>query len=299
MGSEMCIRYRLKLRSIENIVKKVKPKIIIHCAGLSRPMNIHEKNITKSIDLNIIGTSNITKICSKYKIKLIYFSTGYVYEGKKGNYSEKDPVKPFNNYGLSKLGGECAVAMYKNSLILRITMTEKPFVHKKAYSNLKSNFMFHEDLVKILPKIIKQKGILNVGGKSQSVFSFAKKYNSKVKKIKAKKSSNLPLNQTMNLAKLKKIVTTEKYIGYAHSSEPDKAQFYVTDPVNGEPATFGNGTQITILAESKEAVEKFYEIAMSKGAVDEGAPGVRSDGNYYAYIRDMDGNKIAAKKNLK
>ena len=38
---------------------------------------------------------------------------------------------------------------------------------------------------------------------------------------------------------------------------------------------------------------------MSKGAVDEGAPGVRSDGNYYAYIRDMDGNKIAAKKNLK
>ena len=196
----------LKLRSIENIVWKVKPKIIIHCAGLSRPMNIHEKNITKSIDLNIIGTSNITKICSKYKIKLIYFSTGYVYEGKKGNYSEKDPVKPFNNYGLSKLGGECAVAMYKNSLILRITMTEKPFVHKKAYSNLKSNFMFHEDLVKILPKIIKQKGILNVGGKSQSVFSFAKNYNSKVKKIKAKKSSNLPLNQTMNLAKSKKIV---------------------------------------------------------------------------------------------
>ena len=158
------------------------------------------------VSINIIGTSNITKICSKYRIKLIYFSTGYVYEGKKGNYSEKDPVKPFNNYGLSKLGGECAVAMYKNSLILRITMTEKPFVHKKAYSNLKSNFMFHEDLVKILPKIIKQKGILNVGGKSQSVFSFAKKYNSKVKKIKAKKSSNLPLNQTMNLAKSKKIV---------------------------------------------------------------------------------------------
>ena len=99
--------------------------------------------------------------------------------------------------------------------------------------------------------------------------------------------------------KLKKIVTTEKYIGYAHSSEPDKAQFYVTDPVNNEPATSGNGTQITLLAESKEAVEKFYEIAMSKGAVDEGAPGVRSDGNYYAYIRDFDGNKIAAKNNLK
>ena len=190
----------MSIKSISKNLNKYKPSHLLHLAGLSRPMNIHEKNITKSIDLNIIGTSNITKICSKYKIKLIYFSTGYVYEGKKGNYSEKDPVKPFNNYGLSKLGGECAVAMYKNSLILRITMTEKPFVHKKAYSNLKSNFMFHEDLVKILPKIIKQKGILNVGGKSQSVFSFAKKYNSKVKKIKAKKSSNLPLNQTIPAA---------------------------------------------------------------------------------------------------
>ena len=53
------------------------------------------------------------------------------------------------------------------------------------------------------------------------------------------------------------------------------------------------------MAESKEAVEKFYEIAMSKGAIDEGAPGVRSDGNYYAYIRDIDGNKIAVKSVLK
>ncbi len=196
----------LNLNSIEKIVKKIKPKIIIHTAALSRPMKIHDTNIQKSIDLNIIGTSNITKICKKYNIKLIYFSTGYVYPGLKGNYSELDPVKPFNNYGLSKLGGECAVNMYKNSLILRITMTEKPFVYKKAYSNLKSNFMFHEDLVKILPKLINKKGIINVGGKSQSVYAFAKKYNSNVRKIIAKKKIDLPLNQTMNLAKLKKII---------------------------------------------------------------------------------------------
>ena len=157
----------LNLQSLEKIIKKIKPKLIIHCAGLSRPMYIHETNITKSIDLNIIGTANLVKICKKFKIKLIYFSTGYVYEGTKGNYSEKDPVKPFNNYGLSKLGGECAVQMYKNSLILRITMTEKPFKFKKAYTNLKSNFLYHEDLVKMLPKLINETGIINVGGKSQ------------------------------------------------------------------------------------------------------------------------------------
>ena len=45
-------------------------------------MNSHNKNINKSIDLNIIGTSNIVKACSNNKIKLIYFSTNYVYPGK-------------------------------------------------------------------------------------------------------------------------------------------------------------------------------------------------------------------------
>ena len=196
----------LDLNSINRLIKKIKPKIVIHCAGLSRPMDIHEKNISKSIDLNIIGTANITKVCEKNQIKLIYFSTGYVYEGKKGNYSETDPVKPFNNYGLSKLGGECSVLMYRNSLILRITMTEKPFTYKKAFSDLKSNFMFHEDLVKILPKVLNKKGIINIGGKSQSVYSFAKKYNKKIKKIKTNNKNKLPLNQTMNLDKLRKII---------------------------------------------------------------------------------------------
>ena len=196
----------LNIKSLEKIIKKLKPKIILHCAGLSRPMEIHQKNIEKSIDLNIVGTANVVKVCKKNNIKIIYFSTGYVYEGKKGNYSEKDPVKPFNNYGLSKLGGECAVMMYKNSLILRITMTESPFMYKKACTNLKSNFMFHEDLVKILPKIINYKGILNVGGKAQSVFSFAKLHNKKVKKIKLSIKDKLPFNQTMNTSMLKRLV---------------------------------------------------------------------------------------------
>jgi len=200
----------LDIKSINKICKKIKPDVILHCAGLSRPMQIHEKNISKSIDLNVIGTANITKVCEKNNIKLIYFSTGYVYQGTKGNYSEIDPVKPFNNYGLSKLGGECSVSMYKNSLILRVTMTEKPFLHKKAFSNLKTNFMFHEDLVKILPKLIDQKGVINVGGKSQSVYSFAKFHNKTIKKIKAKKNNSMPLNQTMNLTKLKKVIKNSK-----------------------------------------------------------------------------------------
>ena len=47
----------LNLDSIEKCFVKFKPKIIFHCAALSRPMEIHKENINKSIDLNIIGTA--------------------------------------------------------------------------------------------------------------------------------------------------------------------------------------------------------------------------------------------------
>ena len=196
------------INSIKKYVKKIKPDYLIHCAALSRPMDIHEKNIDESISRNIIGTCNIVKICNEQKIKLIYFSTNYVYAGTKGNYSEDDPVLPINNYALSKLGGECAVQMYKNSLILRICMSEKPFIHKKAFNDVETNFMYHEDFAKNLLKLIDRKGIINVGGPKQIVYNFAKKTNLKVKPISAKKmfGKNFPLKQSMNIKKYLKII---------------------------------------------------------------------------------------------
>ena len=201
-----------KINTIRSYLKKNKPKYFIHCAALSRPMKIHYQNIKKSIDINIIGTCNVVKICQEYKIKLIFFSTNYVYPGFKGNYLEESSLLPFNNYGWSKLGGESAVRMYPNSLILRICMTEKPFVHKQAFTDLKTNFMFHDQLSKNLLNLIDKKGILNIGGKIQTVYNFAKKFNKKIKKISAKKlyGKKYPLNQSMNVRKYIKIKNTIK-----------------------------------------------------------------------------------------
>ena len=196
------------LNSIKKYLKKVKPAYLIHAAAISRPMLIHEKNISKSINTNIIGTANIVNVCRKENIKLIYFSTNYVYPGKKGNYKEIDPVLPINNYALSKFGGECSVQMYKNSLILRICMTEKPFIHKKAFSDVEMNFMFHESLAKNLLRLIDKKGIINVGGKKQTVLNFAHKYTKKIGKISAKKiyGKDYPLKQSMNINLYKKAI---------------------------------------------------------------------------------------------
>ena len=94
--------------------------------------------------------------------------------------------------------------MYKNSLIIRACMTEKPFVHKYAFSNVKSNFIFHEDFAKIFIKLIDKKGIINIGGKSQTIYQFVRKNNKKVKKIKSQ--GELPLNMDMCLKKSKKLL---------------------------------------------------------------------------------------------
>ena len=194
----------LKNNSISKAITKYKPQIILHLAGLSRPMIIHENQISKSINLNIIGTSNVVNACVKNKIKIIYFSTSYLYPGKRGNYKETDGLFPWSNYGWSKLGGESAVQMYKNSLILRVCMTEKPFLHKEAYSNVKSNFIFHDELAKLFIKVINKKGIYNLGGQSKTIYNFAKNNNLKVKKKTSQ--GEFPFKQDMNLNKLNNLI---------------------------------------------------------------------------------------------
>ena len=98
--------------------------------------------------------------------------------------------------------------MYKNSLILRLSMTERPFIHKKAFSNVKTSFIYHDKVAKILLKLINVKGILNIGGPTKSVYSFAKKDNPYIKKIllKYKNKINIPFNSSINIERLKKIL---------------------------------------------------------------------------------------------
>tara|TARA_B110000467_G_C18133327_1_gene374595 strand:+ start:59 stop:769 length:711 start_codon:yes stop_codon:yes gene_type:complete len=194
--------------SIKKYLNKINPSYLIHAAGLSRPMIIHEKEISKSININIIGTANIVKACQEKNVKLIYFSTNHVYPGIKGNYMENDPVLPINKYAVSKFGGECSVQMYSNSLILRICMTEKPFIHKKAFNDVETNFMFHETLAKNLLKLIDKKGIINVGGNKNTIFDFAKKNNQNIDEISAKKvfGKNYPLKQSMRINLYKKAI---------------------------------------------------------------------------------------------
>jgi predicted lactoylglutathione lyase len=69
----------------------------------------------------------------------------------------------------------------------------------------------------------------------------------------------------------------------------------VTKPFDGKPMTVGNGVMVALAAKDKAQVDRIYKLALSLGGTDEGPPGPRGEGGFYAaYFRDPEGNKLNA-----
>tara|TARA_B100000795_G_scaffold219094_1_gene173332 strand:- start:225 stop:932 length:708 start_codon:yes stop_codon:yes gene_type:complete len=196
----------LKYNTIIKYIKKTNAEIFIHSAALTVPMSRHKSEVLQSINTNIIGSANVAKACHVHNIKLIYISTNFVYPGLRGNYKETDGLMPVNEYGWSKLGGECATKLCKNHLILRLCMTDDIYPHEIAYDNYITSFLKKTDAAKKTLKLINKNGTINLGGPAQTAYKFAKKDNKNVKKglMKKDKFKLLGINTSMNLIKLKK-----------------------------------------------------------------------------------------------
>ena len=70
--------------------------------------------------------------------------------------------------------------------------------------------------------------------------------------------------------------------------------FGVLGPFNGEPATVGNGAMFAFRCETRDEVDALHARALALGGTCEGAPGLRGPGWWFAYFRDLDGNKLCA-----
>ena len=93
-------------------------------------------------------------------------------------------------------------------------------------------------------------------------------------------------------------------LGIRRVANTEKASFYgvtapelmVTIPANGKPATAANGGTVSFIAPDSVAVIEFHRRALELGGICEGPPGPRRDTAptaYAAYVRDLDGNKLA------
>ena len=70
--------------------------------------------------------------------------------------------------------------------------------------------------------------------------------------------------------------------------------FAVLGPLDGQPATVGNGSMFAFSFDAREEVDAFHAKALALGGSDEGAPGFRAPDAYFSYFRDLDGNKLCA-----
>lgn len=176
--------------SVDLVMATFKPQFVIHTAALTKPMSLHEQEPNNSIETNIIGTSNVVMSAMRHNKKLIYISTDYVYPNNGKLHMEDEPLLPINKYAWSKLGGECAVRLYDNSLIIRTTFTESPFPHGKAYGNIYRNMMYVDDVAKKILEVMYMNGVVNIGSsKIKSIYEFAKETKPEVQKVECKDES--------------------------------------------------------------------------------------------------------------
>lgn len=150
-------------------------ELIIHAAAFTSPPLI-DKDPIEAIEANIIGASNVVKLCMEFDLRLVYICTDYVFRGDKGNYKEDDPVYPVNKYAWSKLGGECAARMYDKSLIIRTTFAPNVFPYEKAFVDQWTSRESVSVVAAMIEKLIDKDitGTMHVGGKRKTVYEFAK-----------------------------------------------------------------------------------------------------------------------------
>ena len=86
-------------------------------------------------------------------------------------------------------------------------------------------------------------------------------------------------------------IELERFIAW--SVGPGTPMLWVIKPFDDAPATVGNGVMVALAVDSRYHVDRLHAKALSLGADDEGAPGLRGDTFYGAYFRDPDGNKLA------
>ena len=109
-----------------------------------------------------------------------------------------------------------------------------------------------------------------------------------------KKSSNF-YDEILKLIDITRVdEEVDRYVGYSKEKTHNLADFYIIAPFDKNDATIGNGTMISFDVKSQEKVNEMHKKALELGAINEGDPGPRHGENYYAYFRDLDGNKICA-----
>lgn len=208
----------LKKRNLIKIINNIRPNIVINCIGITKHIKLKKKS--EIFKINSKFPHFAKRVSNKKLAKFIQISTDCVFDGKKGNYTEKSIPNADDIYGISKARGE--IEDNKNLTIRTSTIGHEYFSkrgllewflsqkvqcdgYSKAYFNGFPTYYFSKILLKIIK--LNLSGIIHISGKKISKYSLIKIINYQYKKnIKIKKNTNFLINRTLNNNLLKKKV---------------------------------------------------------------------------------------------
>jgi len=183
-----------KLSTIECFFKANRVDAVIHCAAMAR-MAECERDGVGAIVTNIVGTSLLVQEVMHNErrtgkpIRFIYISTDGVYAGTEGHYKENSPTIPYNRYGWTKLGGECAVRLLKDHCIVRTGFFDPdhiPFDDSAfdAYSSkVEIGYLARAIAVMLESNFV---GVINFGGERMSDYARYSTYKPNLKRCRLK-----------------------------------------------------------------------------------------------------------------
>jgi dTDP-4-dehydrorhamnose reductase len=107
---------------VERMVREFHPATIVHAGAMSLPVEC-EKQPELARRVNVDATRHLAMLAGKLPARLVFISTDLVFDGKKGNYREEDPVNPLGHYAGTKLEGEQETARHApDHVIVRATL---------------------------------------------------------------------------------------------------------------------------------------------------------------------------------
>lgn len=209
--------------SISRALDRYRPATLLHLAAKTKPPE-HEKDPGPGIEINIIGTAYLAAECLRRRIRLVYTSSDYLYTGS-GPHGENDPLLPPSKFIWSKLGGEAAVALLPNSLILRLSFGPVPYPWEKVYAGQYTSKLYVDEIAPIVLAAARSgaTGIMNIGGPRSSLEDYARRTRPGIETIP--KPDFVPEDTSFSLAKMRTVLGIgNPYSLYRHRSRRGKSR---------------------------------------------------------------------------
>lgn len=188
----------LDLNNLTTTIENFNPDIVIHLAAFVDTFGC-ENNIKKALNVNVIGTTNITKSCLSLNCKLVYISSEYIFSGNKGNYTINDRLDPINVYGKTKAASEYIISTHPNYQIIRAPFIRQ--IYLKAFTDQYCSRYFLDEVVeKIIRNIFNnQEKIVHISSERTSLYDLYLKKGIKAEPIIMSKEQRKTLPKDTSL----------------------------------------------------------------------------------------------------